>query len=68
MNPTIQSVDTNTKNDEVVQVTLEEMDVMCRKCNQLHDEEIVKFLERVWHKIMGDHSHEEGMIHPHGAN
>ena len=32
-------------------VTLEEMDVLCRKCHHLHDEEIISTLSGIFRKI-----------------
>ena len=67
MNPTIQSVEKSRLYEVSDQMTLEEVDILCRKCNQLHDEEILKTLGKFWYKIIGDHSHEEGMLHHDGV-
>lgn len=46
-------MDTNTYNidAEKKELSLEELDVLCRKCHHLHDEEILRFLARFFHKI-----------------
>ena len=39
---------TNTSNSTVVQkeVSLEELDVLCRQCHHLHDEEVLRIVAR----------------------
>ncbi|WP_136810224.1 hypothetical protein [Desulfosediminicola flagellatus] len=53
MNPTTQNIDYSKQNEAPEYVTLEQMDVICRKCNQLHDEEILIAFGRVWKKLVG---------------
>lgn len=67
MNPTIQSVEKSEQYESSDLMTLEEVDILCRKCNHLHDEEILKTLGKIWHKIIGNHSYEEGVLHHDGV-
>lgn len=55
---------TTNNNGKVVQkeVSLEELDVLCRKYNQLHDEEVLRIVARFFSKIAsffkhGKHQH-----------
>ena len=46
MNPTNQSIKERPGDYESKSLTLEEMDVLCRKCHHLHDEEIILVIGR----------------------
>lgn len=46
MNPINQTIEDRTGVYESKSLTLEEMDVLCRKCHQLHDEEIILIVGR----------------------
>jgi hypothetical protein len=52
---------TNTNNSTVVQkeVTLEELDVLCRQCHHLHDEEVLRIVARFFSKIKTLFKHEK---------
>ncbi|BHH81932.1 hypothetical protein [Desulforhopalus sp. 52FAK] len=36
---------------EKKELSLEELDVLCRKCHHMHDEEILRFLARFFRRI-----------------
>jgi hypothetical protein len=46
MDPTNQSIKDRPGDYESKSLTLEEMDVLCRKCHHLHDEEIILVIGR----------------------
>ena len=43
--------DLNIANSEHKKLTLEEMDILCRKCHHLHDEEILNVIVGVYAKL-----------------
>ena len=52
---------TTHTNGTVVQkeVSLEELDVLCRKCNHLHDEEILHIISRFFTKVRNFFTHDK---------
>jgi len=53
MNHTNQSIKDRPKDYESKSLTLEEMDVLCRKCHHLHDEEIIQVIGRFFRVMKG---------------
>lgn len=51
MTLTNQKINNSTLAHEPKSVTLEEMDVLCRKCHHLHDEEILLVLSGIFRRI-----------------
>ncbi|MGB3211091.1 MAG: hypothetical protein WBB19_10335 [Desulforhopalus sp.] len=51
MKPTNQKVKNSTLAHEQKSLTLEEMDLLCRKCHHLHDEEILVILRGFFRKL-----------------
>lgn len=53
MNQNAYKIDTETK-----ELSLEELDVLCRKCHHMHDEEILRILARFFGKLATFFRHE----------
>jgi hypothetical protein len=66
MNPTTHSIESSQQENRNELITLEQMDVLCRKCHQLHDERILILLSRSlrWAANFFKHKDEEQQ-HPH---
>ena len=53
---------TTTDNNSTVnqkEVSLEELDVLCRKYNHLHDEEVLRIISRLFNKIGNFFKHDK---------
>ncbi len=66
MNPTNQSSKDRSGDFDHKSLTLEEMDVLCRKCHHLHDEEILLILGRFF-RVMKKFFTRSEMGHHHAS-
>ncbi|GAB6190960.1 hypothetical protein [Desulfocastanea catecholica] len=65
MNPINQTIEDRTGDYESKSLSLEEMDVLCRKCHQLHDEEIILIIGRFFRVMKKFFSAERNGITTH---
>jgi hypothetical protein len=64
MNPTNQNIAHSKQVESRNNLTLEEVDLIGRKCNQLHDEEILITLARIWKMFKSACTHKEKKQNP----
>ncbi len=63
MNPTIQSINNSKEKNSYENITLEQMDVLGRKCHHLHDEEILLRFSQIFKMIGHMFRHEQEEQH-----
>ncbi len=66
MNLTNQAIKERPENYEPKSLTLEEMDVLCRKCHHLHDEELILMIGRFFRTVKKFFKQNE-MSHHHAS-